>query len=206
MCPEYCYGNLTHLFAYNNILWEYHSPRETWHPQTQNKTFFQPRNTKYNVLWSTRILSVTQNPLGPAESSRSSKILAAQQNPRGPAKSSRSSKILTVQQNPQTSSLKKIWKPFQPVLCCAEPEPEPIIMSGKLKSASGTQTIAGIKYEERRVKDSSDQYCKYCRHKSYLANIFMKTCGPTVPTLPGLSASTFTFKDVCWVEILYKSN
>ena len=69
----------------------------------------------------------------------------------------------------------------------------PIIMSGKLKSASGTQTIAGIKYE-RRVKDKSDQYCKYCRHKSYLSNIFMKTCGPTVPTLQGLSASTFTFK------------
>ena len=36
VCPDYCYCNLRHLFAYNNILWEYHSPRETWHPQTQN--------------------------------------------------------------------------------------------------------------------------------------------------------------------------
>ena len=36
VCPDYCYGNLRHLFAYNNILWEYHSPRETRHPNTQN--------------------------------------------------------------------------------------------------------------------------------------------------------------------------
>ena len=36
VCPDYCYCNLRHLFAYNNILWEYHSPRETRHPNTQN--------------------------------------------------------------------------------------------------------------------------------------------------------------------------
>ena len=62
-------------------------------------------------------------------------------------------------------------------------------MSGKLKSASGTQTIAGIKYE-RRVKDKSDQYCKYCRHKSYLSNIFIKTSPSPHPGRVSILIST----------------
>ena len=62
VCPDYCYCNLRHLFAYNNILWEYHSPRETWHPHTQNRSNFQasssllcielePRTQPHNDVW-----------------------------------------------------------------------------------------------------------------------------------------------------------
>ena len=154
VCPDYCYCNLRHLFAYNNILWEYHSPRETWHPQTQNVSNDILLDDFRSYLESFPCSELSSEPHGP------------------------------------------------------------IIMSGKLKSASGTQTIAGIKYE-RRVKDKSDQYCKYCRHKSYLSNIFMKTCGPTVPTphpaggcqpqQSPLKLFTVEYEEN-WVEILYKSN
>ena len=57
----------------------------------------------------------------------------------------------------------------------------------KVESASGTQTIAGIKYEQR-VKDS-DQ-CKYCRHKSYLSNIFIKTSPSPHPGRVSILIST----------------
>lgn len=130
VCPDYCYGNLRHLFAYNNILWEYHSPRETRHPNTQNLK----APGVYGIFFF-----LFRSP-----------CLA----------------LLSTELRAWAEPHNNVWK---------------------VESASGTQTIAGIKYEQR-VKDS-DQ-CKYCRHKSYLSNIFIKTSPSPHPGRVSILIST----------------